>query len=289
VLHDLPVVASVSDEGGGNERRSGKGRRGRGRDTERVEEIVVPRVVEVPAGRRPDPRGPKPPSFGGGRDSGRDHNKRPESGQAPDELAVTGTDAEEIDWIEAAAAAGIQAAQDADADDFEAHEPGDGVADDDNPVEAAEIVVDVTAEPDAPESVESEVTAAEPAAEVVEVVEAVETEPAPKRRRGRRAAGRPAGAPPSAQPVDIIVHESVPEPAAPVEHQASDGATNGHADNGHADSGSADNGRADDAVAAPPATPPRRRRAASRPAGPAAGSTGGEPVVIAIPAEQPAD
>ncbi len=69
VLHDLPVVASVSDDGGGNERRSGKGRRGRGRDTERVEEIVVPRVVEVPAGRRPDPRGPKPPSFGGGRDS----------------------------------------------------------------------------------------------------------------------------------------------------------------------------------------------------------------------------
>jgi len=291
VLHDLPVVASVSDDGGGNERRSGKGRRGRGRDTERVEEIVIPRVVEVPAGRRPDPRGPKPPSIGGGRDSHRDQDQRTEA--AADERVATGPDAEEIDWIEAAAAAGIQAAQDADADDFEAHEPGDGIADDDNPVDAAEvaeIVVDDPAEPDSADSVESEVTAAEPAVDVV--VEAAETEPAPKRRRGRRAAGRPAGAPPSAQPVDIIVHESVPERAAPVEQQASDGATNGHADNdhadnGHADNGSADNGRADDAVAAPPATPPRRRRAASRPAGPAAGGAG-EPVVIAIPVDQPA-
>ena len=62
VLHDLPVVASAIEDNAGD-RRPAKGRRGRGRDGDRVED-VIPRVVE-PVGRRPDPRGPKPPITAG--------------------------------------------------------------------------------------------------------------------------------------------------------------------------------------------------------------------------------
>ena len=62
VLHDLPVVASAIEDNAGD-RRPAKGRRGRGRDGDRIED-VIPRVVE-PVGRRPDPRGPKPPITAG--------------------------------------------------------------------------------------------------------------------------------------------------------------------------------------------------------------------------------
>ncbi|HEY4991099.1 MAG TPA: Rne/Rng family ribonuclease, partial [Nakamurella sp.] len=99
VLHDLPVVASAAEEPG-TERRTGKARRGRGRDAERVDDIVIPRVVEQAIGRRPDPRGPKPPSAvaadrevaGTGIGSiapGDDGRAEP-----------IGSDAEELDWIE---------------------------------------------------------------------------------------------------------------------------------------------------------------------------------------------
>jgi ribonuclease E len=169
VLHDLPVAATAFEDGPG-ERRAGKTRRSRGnRDAERVEEIVVPRVVE-PVGRRPDPRGPKPPSFGAGERSG-------------------------LDGIEAAVSAGIAAAQAAD-DDGDGHQES----------AAAELVVDepvvdgpVVDEPVGDESVTEPAAAVEPA-----VVEPAVAEP----RRRRRAAGRPAGAPTAAAAVDIIVREA---------------------------------------------------------------------------------
>ena len=126
---------------------------------------------------------------------------------------------------------------------------------------------------------------------------AAETTPA-RRRRGRRAAGRPAGAPATAsEPVDIIVRE--PLPAAGPDGQPAwapaDG-SNGHSNNGNGEAGAAAvNGDADgppvasDEAAEPVAasSPPRRRRAASRPAGPAAGATAPEPLIVSIPADQP--
>ncbi len=60
VLHDMPMVTPSVDDGPA-ERRTGKSRRNRGRE-DRPDEIVVPRVVEQAPGRRPDPRGPKPPT-----------------------------------------------------------------------------------------------------------------------------------------------------------------------------------------------------------------------------------
>ncbi len=158
VLHDLPVVASDDADDAG-ERRSGKARRSRGRDSERVEEAFVPRVVEQAAGRRPDPRGPKPPSP--------TNQTVPTTDVAatdyPDATAATGgqavvaaeppvdanddrapsgrgggrsrsrrggrnaapeTPADELSWIEAAARSGIAAAADADDDDFDGSAAG---------------------------------------------------------------------------------------------------------------------------------------------------------------------
>ena len=139
VLHDLPVVASPVEDNS-SERRTGKARRSRGRDSERVEEIVVPRVVEQTPGRRPDPRGPKPPSFGStdpeaaaatgieseidqrparGSDGGGRSRGRRGRGSSLDRAAEVNAAGDEIDWIEAAARAGIAAADAADSDDEE--------------------------------------------------------------------------------------------------------------------------------------------------------------------------
>ncbi len=68
VLHDMPMVAAAVEDSQ-PERRTGKSRRNRGRD-DRTEEIVVPRVVEQTPGRRPDPRGPKPPAAVAGERNG---------------------------------------------------------------------------------------------------------------------------------------------------------------------------------------------------------------------------
>jgi ribonuclease E len=139
----------------------------------------------------------------------------------------------------------------------------------------------------------------------------VSVEPAaPRRRRGRRAAGRPAGAPAAAsEAVDIIVREpSAANPDGPPAWDSGADGSNGHAANANGEVPSA-NGDADGspgesadtaepvaaasvapASVAPasvaPASPPRRRRAASRPAGPAAGVAAAEPLIVSIPAEQ---
>ncbi len=287
VLHDLPVVASPIEDNAGD--RRGKSGRRRGRDADRVEEIVVPRVVE-PVGRRPDPRGPKGPTpagLTGGRQSEPDQ-------VIADEPAVdvlpNSVEGAEIDWITAAASAGIQAAEDADEDGFEAHRPvtrdadHSGAAHDDvAPVEVEEIVVELGGDPPA-DSGPADPTPEDAAAGVEPVLE----EPAPAaepRRRGRRSAGRPAGAPPAAQPVDMVIREAVPEPqqwTAPDTEQGS----GEHANNGQDEQSVSTEGNGSaEAPAVPAAAPPRRRRAASRPAGPAAGESAPEPVVMSIPAE----
>jgi len=338
VLHDLPVVASAIEDTAG-ERRPSKGRRGRGRDGDRVEE-VIPRVVE-PVGRRPDPRGPKPPiptgnvrgereQRGGGQ---RDGLPAAEVVAPPAEPPVgVDVDTDELDWIEAAASAGIRAAEDADEDGFEARDPDYSEATDQGEADADGTAADaVTIEPDEPVQIVVEVEGSsdgDSATDVADVAAVVDVpaepvdaadEPAPaRRRRGRRAAGRPAGAPATAsEPVDIIVREPLPAAASdgpatwdPGADGANDQSANGNGEasaagaNGDADQqpgasdatasdatatdATATDATATDATVEPvaAASPPRRRRAASRPAGPAAGVVAAEPLIVSIPAEQ---
>ena len=221
VLHDLPL-ATTPDQQPSTDRRA-KGRR-RGRDGGRgavAEEIVIPRV-EMAAGRRPDPRGPKPP---------------PLSAPLVDEIEpfVDGRDAQaEAVLVAAVADAAVSAAEATD----EAGEPVDhwpAAAPDDEPTteESAEMVepepVADTVEPEpvaemvelepVADTVEAEpvvvVVEPEPAADTVEpepVIVVVEPTPLPPAAeppvRRRRAAGRPAGAPPTATAVDIVVAEA---------------------------------------------------------------------------------
>jgi len=353
VLHDLPMVATAVEDTG-PERRNGKGRRGRGRDTDRAEDILVPRVVEVPAGRRPDPRGPKPPSLGsvdqeratstaqgaidgdpGDGDSGRSDSGRSDAGRGDSGRGGRGSGrrravrregpsdvgADELDWIAAVARAGIAAAEDADSDDFEAGS-SESVESDVEPIDVDEIIVEIgePVETDA-QDITTERAATDGSTIVDEQAGPTASEPdddqvAPepqRRRRGRRSAGRPAGAPLAAQAVDIVVQEPTPQ----TDHQSPNGdaasAGNGSDGQGAPAGGSAGNGAPDnrgaepggdivgaghdgadngaevaDTTPAAPRTPPRRRRAASRPAGPAAGPTPGEPVVVTVPVDQPA-
>jgi ribonuclease E len=132
VLHDLPVVASAIEDNSGD-RRPAKGRRGRGRDADRWSRTSSRASVE-PVGRRPDPRGPKPP-IASGAVRGEREQRGGQRGEQPAAVAAAppaeppvgvDVDTDELDWIEAAASAGIRAAQDADEDEdgFEAGEQG---------------------------------------------------------------------------------------------------------------------------------------------------------------------
>ncbi len=263
VLHDMPMVSTPVDDGRA-ERRTGKSRRNRSRE-DRSDDIVVPRVVEQAPGRRPDPRGPKPPIAAVG--------ERGTSAGSPDALedarplavpvGLSGEDAGEVDWIEAAASAGIAAADAADADDFEFGEPtqdataaaasqsqesaraasassmpadgasGDGAAagsgaGDRAPTEAAPTEAAAT-EPAVidPAPAQTSTSGAD------QGVTGSESGPARAGRpaRRRRAAGRPAGAPAGTSgPVDIIV----PEPAVTRADSSAGEAGNGEAGNGDA-------------------------------------------------------
>ena len=175
-----------------------------------------------------------------------------------------------------------------------------GVPDNHPSNEPVEIVIELDHSSDDGQA--SEVTEVTEVAEITEVaVEPIApvAEAAPAgRRRGRRAAGRPAGAPATAsEPVDIIVRESLPAtiPDGPPAWDSGADGSNGHAANGNGElPAAAANGEADQlpgdfaATAEPVAatSPPRRRRAASRPAGPAAGVAAAEPLIVSIPAEQ---
>ena len=137
----------------------------------------------------------------------------------------------EIDWITAAASAGIQAAEDADEDGFEAHQPVTRDADDGDdagasgPMEAEEIVASSwTGLSRAPAMGPPAVTTRVRRTPDADADAGGRCEPTPSRcsatpcagreprRRGRRSAGRPAGAPPAAQPVDMVIRDAVPEP-----------------------------------------------------------------------------
>ena len=58
ILHDAPIDLTPGEDAP-TERRSGKNRRNRGRDAEPTEDVVT--RVQHALGRKPDPRGPKPP------------------------------------------------------------------------------------------------------------------------------------------------------------------------------------------------------------------------------------
>ncbi len=239
VLHDLPMVAAPVEDNS-SERRAGKARRSRGRE-ERTEDIVVPRVVEQTPGRRPDPRGPKPPTAsGGGRNSAPTDSAATGRGASTDQASAHGvekthvdrtvSDGDDVDWIEAAASAGIAAADAADADDFEFGEPAmdsaiepvaEPAAERTGPNEVVagtdEVLADPgtssTGGPPAESAAGTSNQAGTAGAAANGSVAPGEIEPGqaaePRRRRsGRRAAGRPAGSPQGASgPVDIIVPE----------------------------------------------------------------------------------
>ena len=310
VLHDMPMVATPIEDNF-SDRRSNKTTRRRGRDADRVEEIVVPRVVEQAVGRRPDPRGPKGPIPAGLTGGGRQETRDEVVAEVVDEVVPAVAEGGEIDWITAAASAGIQAAADADEDGFEAHQPVSRDSDSNDSsdgsdelapveVEVEEIVVELAGDglgsADGAAGADDAETQPAGTANATPEEPSADSEPAPeeaapeRRRRGRRSAGRPAGAPPATQPVDMVIREAVPEAQPWTAPDAGDSpvepSRNGHDEQSAPTEGSG-SAEAPPAAIAPPAAPPRRRRAASRPAGPAAGESAPEPVVISIPAEQP--
>ncbi|WP_395725072.1 Rne/Rng family ribonuclease [Nakamurella sp.] len=286
MLHEGPV-ATLAEPAPAVERR-GKGRR-RGRDGGRTaEEIVIPRV-DPAAGRRPDPRGPRPPSVPAHHETEAPPADGPDEQDLPD---VAGAAAAQGRLIAAVADAADAAALMAD----EAGEPVDVVVEADVDGAPASIGVDGPGHgndghghgEDGPddelvvEAVPGEVLARpegepepavvhepEPAAPTAPAVPAASVpttaaEPAPPVRR-RRAAGRAAGAPPAAAAVDIVV-------AQPSGDGDGDGSAATVPSGGYLVS--------DDGAATRP-----RRRAASRPAGPSAAPDGSDGVVAPVDTE----
>ena len=296
VLHDGPVATATAAEPAPTVERRGKGRR-RGRDGGRTapivpEEIVIPRV-ELAAGRRPDPRGPKPPSLGP--NDGEYLTDVPQ-GDEPDERSEPTPDRSVSDSVaqgrliaavaDAAAAAAVLAdeagepvevALDAEPDDEVDAGPVDGGSPEEPGEPAGEVVVAALAEqppvtaPPAPEPIVVPEPAPEPAAAAEPAPAAEPAAAAAPPVRRRRAAGRAAGAPPTATAVDIVLDRSTPAE------------TNGDR-NGDGSSSAPAGGYL---VTDDEATTRRRpRRAASRPAGPSAApdGTGGDgAIVLTVP------
>ena len=268
LLHDAPIDLTPGEDAPA-ERRTGKNRRNRGRDAEPAEDVVT--RVQHALGRKPDPRGPKPPPVLVG-------------GDVDDDLEVVARGHGASDRAEFSP--GEDAWPDAFADGVGATVDVLDAAVDGDVLDAGPVAADSTAAPE------------------YDTVQSVPVQaPAPEQprqpRRSRRAAGRPAGAPTGAtEAVDIIVRplsadsgaESADGDHAPgwaeavhdgsashvitVEAGQPDAGTD--AVNGAVDSGDSADGRADDSDSggsgAEPvaAAAPVRRRAARRAAGPAA-------------------
>ena len=128
VLHDLPVVASAIEDNAGD-RRPGKGRRGRGRDADRVEETSsrgwssrsAAGPTRAARSRRSRPA-PSAASASSVAVNGTSVRPRSRPRRRPSRRSASTWTTDELDWIEAAASAGIRAAEDADEDEdgFEA-------------------------------------------------------------------------------------------------------------------------------------------------------------------------
>jgi len=255
ILHDAPIDLTPGEDAPA-ERRSGKNRRTRGRDAEPTEDVVT--RVQHALGRKPDPRGPKPPPalVGGDVDSDidgddlevvpRDHSRR------TDDSGIEDAGSEALDTPGGSGA------------DGDVLEPGLMTL---NAAQDAEIT-------DSRENAETADNAAGPEFEVVESapVEARAPEQLRQPRRSRRAAGRPAGAPTGAtEAVDIIVRPVSPDSATESGDTGGDAVKQAVNDavNETVNGGSDPHGNGDDG--SEPAAPaaPVRRRAARRPAGPA--------------------
>ena len=305
VLHDMPVDNGAPDENTDDDRRSGRGRRSRAK-AEPTEQIEVRRVV-TSAVRPPDPRGPRPParsdgpaSSDGSVEQSVPAGSAPPTGPPIDGAGTTASipssgaapDPDRTVRVEQSQNAGTRR-RDLSGGDVD---PTSGTAEigrlqGETKVagEASAAVTAVLAALDARVAAGAEQLDPDQVSDRSAGV-AEPAQPAP-RRRGRRSAGRPAGAPTSAAPTS-----AAPISGDPMESAAADGSVipaAGPADSDNsvdsarpADSDNFVNSanRADpvdpaaavaaDGPADPPASEPpprpRRRRAASRPAGPAA-------------------
>jgi len=301
VLHDLPKDTGPSDsnDAGDGDSRSGRGRRNRGKRADADHEPAV-RIATVLGGPKPDPRGPKPPSLRGDAgeaepgaaellDAGAPEAGVSESaaGEVAADIADQVTEAtlaadetvglpagEPVDQVQAEAEAAVAAVVLAEQESA-ASEPAAAASERParprrrraagRPAGApseTSVAVDIVlpAQPDAAVAASPD---ASPATDEPTTAQTDADAPAPKsgRRRStrtRKPATPSAGGPSTDGPGDVPSTDRAPEPApsapvaapvaAPVESE-------------------------------PPKPPPRRRRAASRPAGPA-----GEPVTVpAIP------
>ena len=339
LLHDAPIDSSEGDDAAADRPR-GKSRRGRGRDGDRGEDVVT--RVQHALGRKPDPRGPKPPPIGSTADIDDDDlevsshypaaepTHLPTPGQAPEPSPEPGADTAAADGARGAAATEESArphSEPSGGPDVGVDEqPGPGSAvDPDSTVDVGYAVVMDAVAPGT-DSVDGDVVDGDVVDDDVvddggldaERTDApVYDQPPVDTRRpwaNRRAAGRPAGAPVGAvEAVDIIVRP-VPDHGAATDLDPSavwvevpgDGrravseADGDRADGDRADGEGADGERTDgertegdradassaDAPNRTPAAPPRRR-AASRPAGPAAGSTVPDTVEVPQQTDQP--
>ena len=288
VLHDMPVEKAAPDESGDDDRRHGRGRRTRAR-TEPAEPIEV-RRVDAAAVRPPDPRGPRPPA-------------RPDGAAGSHESVEPLSSAELATAAEAASAGRTATLPDLDptAAAAGAGEPGSGDQRADASAEIGQLQGELQVAVEASAAVTAVLAALD--ARVAAGAEQVDeypdgtaggtdpmgepAEPArpAARRRGRRSAGRAAGAPapgantpggsdPAAEtdgadPALAVVGSGVAPIAALLPTVATDEPAVG---SGDAPVAALLPTVATD-EAAPPARP-RRRRAASRPAGPATAPVG---------------
>jgi len=270
ILHDAPIDLTPGEDAPA-ERRSGKNRRNRARDAEPTEDVVT--RVQHALGRKPDPRGPKPPPalLGGDDDIDGDDLEVVPRGQRDNDLTDGSPGSDDQDDAGSDAVADVVGVS---ADVLDGSVDGDVL-------DVDAVTVQDADNTDNAENIDNDArsAAADEAADSVPVP-APEPEQPRQPRRSRRSAGRPAGAPTGAtEAVDIIVRpvgghagaessgsgtETGPDTGTVAANQAADEAMNGGA-NPH---GNGDSWSEPTEVTAPAA--PARRRAARRPAGPAA-------------------